>query len=137
MCKGGINLRSDTKILIFSFLVFAIIISTGAYTKALLQKNTNKFNSDIKMVQLSISIKDWKTANKYIDSLNKNWQVTENTWALFINHHEIDNISSSLCKATQYIHNKCIADSFAYLEELKEFISHIPDMEKLSLKNIL
>lgn len=91
---------------------------------------------DISNLSELIDKDNWKRANEKINILNNDWARYAGKWAIFINHHEIDNISSSLQKAVQYIKYNNKEDSAAYLSELSEYIDHIPDMENLSLKNI-
>lgn len=130
-------MRSDKKMFIFTLGVLLVIIASGIGIKNYLQIDTAKLNSKIDTINKAIEKNDWKNAHTNIKELKKDWESSQKIWALFINHREIDNISSSLCKTEEYILNNSLSDSSAYLAELKEFIDHIPDMEKLSLKNIL
>jgi hypothetical protein len=130
-------LRSDVKILTFTLLILIIIILSGILIRLYLQTSTETFNKEIATVQIGIKAMDWKKADYYINKINNDWKISQNTWALFINHHEIDNISISLRNATTYIKYKNTDDSSAYLSVLLHYFDHIPDMEKMSLKNIL
>ena len=130
-------MKSDLKILFFCILVICIIITSGVLIKSFLKKTTLKFNNDINKTQSYITSGDWKNANRVINNLNTSWKTTEDKWALFINHREIDNIYVSLDNAMEYIKYKRADHASAYLTQLKHFFDHIPDMEKLSLKNIL
>lgn len=129
-------MKSDLKILFFCIIVLCIIIISGISIKSFLKKTTLKFNNDIDITQSYISSGDWKNANRVINNLNSDWKIAEDKWALFINHREIDNIYISLDNAMEYIKYKSTDHASAYLTQLKHLFAHIPDMEKLSLKNI-
>ena len=129
-------MKSDLKMLIFCIIVLCIIISTGVSIKSYLEKTTLKFNKDIDLTEAYIKIGDWENADRVINNLNNAWKITENKWSLFINHREIDTIYMSLDNAIEYIKYKREDHACAYLKQLKHFFEHIPDMEKLSLKNI-
>lgn len=102
-----------------------------------MQSNTDNLNKNIYNIRNSISNNNWKSAHISAEYLLNTWHKTERTWALFVNHHEIDNITSSLLKAVEYINFNDRENATVYLVELEEYLNHIPDMEKLSLKNIL
>lgn len=124
------------KMLFFSIIIILIIITSGMFIKLYLKNKTLQLNREIITINQLIEKGDWNYAHKITKILNDEWNSTEGKWALFINHHEIDSISSSLIKATQYVKYNDKENSSVYLSELKEYIDHIPDMEKLSLKNI-
>ena len=130
-------MKSDVKILFFTLLIIILIILSGILIRYYLQSSTEKFNKEIAAVQNGIATKDWKKAEDHINKLNNDWKISQNTWALFVNHHEIDNISISLRNAINYINYKNRDDSTAYLSALLHYFDHIPDMERMSLKNIL
>jgi hypothetical protein len=113
-----------------------IIIFSGIAIKSYLNKTAHTLDANIDKINIFVIKGDWNSAHEYTNILNKDWAASQDIWALFINHHEIDSISSSLTKAIQYINYNDDENSAAYLAELKEYISHIPDMEKLSLRNI-
>jgi hypothetical protein len=130
-------LKSDVKILSFTLLIIILIILSGILIRYYLHTSTEMFNKEIASVQISIETKDWKKAEYYINKIDNDWKISQNTWALFINHHEIDNISISLRNAVSYINYRNKDDSAAYLSVLQHYFDHIPDIERLSLKNIL
>jgi hypothetical protein len=129
--------KSDVKILSFTLLIIILIILSGILIRYYLHTSTEMFNKEIASVQLGIETKDWNRAEYYINKIDNDWKISQNTWALFINHHEIDNISISLRNAVNYINYKSRDDSTAYLSVLQHYFDHIPDIERLSLKNIL
>lgn len=130
-------MKSNRNIFIFSILIISSILLLGFFIKSFLQTSTSELNKKIYIINSAIITGDWTAAHKASNSLVLGWHKTEPIWALFINHHEIDNITSSLLKAAEYINFNDNENASVYLSELQEFLKHIPDMEKLSLKNIL
>lgn len=129
-------MRSDYKIKLFSLLVIFTIIISGLSIKNYLLADSKKLNNKIDNIQIAIDKHQWSSAYSLSYKLNQNWEKSEPIWAIFINHHEIDNITISLKKAIKYIKCKDQIDSTVHLSELKEYIDHIPAMETLSFKNI-
>ena len=129
-------MRSDYKIKLFSLLVIIAIITSGLSIKNYLLADSKKLNLKIDMIQTAVNKHQWKSAYNLSNKLNLDWKKSEPKWAIFINHHEIDNITISLKKAIEYINCKDLIDSTVHLAELKEYIDHIPEMETLSFKNI-
>lgn len=130
------KVRSDIKILIFSISVLVLIIISGIIIRAYLQKSTDKLTLEIKNIENSVNSNNWDDAHKAILELDRDWEKTESKWTLFTNHHEIDNITVTLKNSSEYIRVKDKAQTLSSLSSLKHYLSHIPDMEKLSLKNI-
>lgn len=129
-------MRNDNKMLIFSLLIVIIIFICGFSISSYLKKTTNKLTNYIKYIESSITSEKWNNANKSINTLISEWKDNEDKWALFINHREIDNISTTLDMTAEYIKYKDSEDSYAYLSSLKRFFEHVPEMEEVKLKNI-
>jgi hypothetical protein len=129
-------MKSDYKIKLFSLLVLFAIIISGLSIKNYLLTDSKNFNHKIDIIQTAIDKRQWKSAYNLSCKLNQDWEKSESIWALFINHHEIDNITIPLKETIQYINHKDQIESSVHLSELKEYIDHIPEMETLSFKNV-
>ncbi len=129
-------MKSDTKKLLFAVLVLLLVIFSGFMIKKYLDKSTSKLLDQITYIEESVNNSEWQKANDAVLKLNANWEKTENIWTIFTNHHEIDNISITLKNTVEYIKLKDTTDSIAYLSSLKHYISHIPEMERVAIKNI-
>jgi hypothetical protein len=129
-------LKSDTKKLLFAVLVLLIIIFSGFMIKKYLDTSTGKLLEQITSLESWVNKGEWEKANDAALKLNADWEKTENIWTIFTNHHEIDNISITLKNTVEYIKLKDTTDSIAYLSSLKHYISHIPEMERIAIKNI-
>lgn len=129
-------MKSDTKKLIFAVFAILIVIISGFMIKKYLDTSTRKLLDQIALMEEWINKGEWGLANDAAVELNKSWEETENIWTIFTNHHEIDNISFTLKNTIEYMKLKEKADSLAYLASLKHYISHIPEMERIVIKNI-
>jgi hypothetical protein len=129
-------LKSDTKKLLFAVFVIFVVILSGFLIKWYLDSSSEKLLKQIINIETCISNGEWEKANDAALILNADWEYTENIWTIFTNHHEIDNISITLKNTLEYIKLKDTTDSVAYLSSLKHYISHIPEMEKVAIKNI-
>lgn len=129
-------MKSDTKKLLFAVIVVSIVILSGFMIKKYLDKSTSKLLEQITYLETCINKGEWEKANDAALKLNADWEKTENIWTIFTNHHEIDNISITLKDTVEYIKLKDTTDSITYLASLKHYISHIPEMERVAIKNI-
>jgi DUF1680 family protein len=129
-------MRNDIKKFIFALFVFTLVILSGFMIKAYLNKTTQVLLKDIDKVEANITNNEWEKAYINVVELNKTWEKTENIWTIFTNHHEIDSISVTMKTSLEYIREREKSDSLANLSSLKHFISHIPDMERIVIKNI-
>ncbi|TDT60899.1 DUF4363 family protein [Fonticella tunisiensis] len=125
------------KILILSSMVFTIILVTGLLIRYYLEKTTSRLLTDIKKAEDFIKNDNWIEAQNAIVRLNKDWDNLKSKWAIFINHHEIDDITVYFKTSEEFIMCRDKAEALASLASLSHYISHIPIMEKLSLENIL
>lgn len=128
--------RNNFIILFFSLAVLAAIIISGYFIRFYLQKSTNKLISKIDTIESYINNDNWEKAHEGILELDRDWEETESKWTLFTNHHEIDNISVTLKNSSEFIKTRDKSQTLSSLSSLRHYLGHIPDMEKLSLKNI-
>lgn len=130
-------MKSNIKILLLAFLTILIIITSSLVIRNYLYTTTEQFLVIILNTEDSINTNDWNTAFKSISEIDSKWGKTENNWAMFTNHHEIDNITTKIKDAIEFIRGHDIVQSRAALLSLRHYIGHIPEMENLSLKNVL
>jgi hypothetical protein len=128
--------KNDIKVILFSLSILLIILTTSFYVKNYLENSTKYLLSELYEVEQHINKNEWDIAYQKVLNLNKDWEKTENMWSLFINHHEIDSIAVSLKTANEYIKTKDKTQTLGALSSLKHYISHIPEMEYVNLKNI-
>ncbi len=129
-------MKGDSKKLLVAVAVIIIVILSGFFIKLYLDSSTEKFINQITELENSINNDDWDKSNNLISRLNADWEKAENIWTIFTNHHEIDNISITIKSAMVYIKQRDKKDSLASIASLRHYITHIPEMERVVIKNI-
>jgi hypothetical protein len=130
-------MKNNIKILIFALSTIILILASGMIIKIYLKNTTNQFLNLIQNTENSLNTGDWSAAYRSINEIDDKWTITENTWAMFTNHHEIDNITVKIKDTKEFIRGQDPVQSKASLLSLRHYLSHIPEMENLSLKNVL
>ncbi len=87
-------------------------------------------------IRESIETGDWDKARDHIREFSTFWHDAKSVWTILLNHKEIDSIDMSLAKMEQYIAARETGLALGEISVLNLLIKHIPDKEKLSLKNI-
>lgn len=123
-------------ILILAFSLGLILIA-DFFLLNYLNASTEQLSAQLIGLEKRIEHNDWKTAKKDLKIWQNNWTKIQNSWTLFIDHQEIDNIELSLKRMQSYIHSQNEVLSLSELSALKYWIAHIPDKESLHWGNIL
>jgi len=118
-------------------ILVILMLTLGIFTQTSLAKSTDQITANFDQISRAIRDQDWSSAEKQIDRAKARWETDKKWWAMVIVHQEIDNIDGSFAKTTQYIKYRDRALSSGELLILKQFLDHIPQKEKLSLKNVL
>ncbi|KMT20848.1 DUF4363 family protein [Clostridium cylindrosporum] len=128
-----VNIKTILGLLAATLLLFIGTLWMGNY----LNKSSSSMLEKVKKIELNLLQNDLKSAVKNAEELNEEWKELEDKWNLLTNHHEIDNITTSLKNTIEFIKFNDIPNSMANLESLRHYIEHIPEMEKPNSRNIL
>lgn len=131
------KMNSNTKIIILVALILLIIILSGTLTLYYLNLSANKLEYNVKDACVSVRDNQWDAAAKQLEAFGDTWDKTKFSWAILLDHFEIDNIDNSFTKSKKYIESKDFSSALAELEALRQYILHIPQKEGFSLENIL
>lgn len=118
--------------LIFISMLFSIIFSVNYLNQV--YSNINSLNLQLEEY---IITEDWENSYKTVTTIDTNWSHYSNKLFMFVNHEEIDSISSELKKLSKYILCKNKDESLASLNSINFFLKHIVHLEEISLENIL
>ncbi|MEF9951311.1 MAG: DUF4363 family protein [Clostridium sp.] len=122
-------------ILLISATLFLFL---GTYAiRYYLSASSDSMLLKVNIIESHLSNGSINQAENEAKTLMLQWEETEKKWTLFTNHHEIDNITTSLKNTIAFIKFKDIPNSMANLEALRHYIEHIPIMEEVTLRNIL
>ncbi|MBM7582236.1 replicative DNA helicase [Caldicoprobacter guelmensis] len=114
-----------------AFFVFAV------WTQHSLEASAKKLEHRLTSLESAIKSDSWEMADSELESLTKLWGQTKNSWQIFINHEEIDNIEATLARVKQLVKLQEKTDSLSEISALRLYIAHIPQKESLCLVNIL
>jgi hypothetical protein len=101
-----------------------------------LSHSASKIDYQIRKVEANSRANNWTNANLELINLEKEWKKSSNTWAMLIDHVEIDNIDNSLTRMKEYIKAKNSVLSLGELANLKQYVNHIPQKESFSFNNV-
>lgn len=126
----------NTKIFIGIILLVAVMLVFSLVSSAYLDRSAQKIDHQIRKIEANSRSNNWTNANIELSNLEKQWEKSSNTWAMLIDHVEIDNIDDSLTRMKEYIKAKNSVLSLGELASLKQYVSHIPQKESFNLINI-
>ena len=85
----------------------------------------------------NIEKNEWDIAMNNFLVIQKKWHEVRDTWTIFLDHHEIDNIDLAMARANKYIRVKDTALSLGEMEVLKKLFDIVKENEALTLTNVL
>ena len=96
-------MKINIKTLFLAFITIIIILISGLFIRKYLYDTTKDFLTIIQKTEVSLTGNDYKKAYISINEIDMKWEKTEKIWALFIYHHEIDDITINIKSAKEYI----------------------------------
>jgi len=118
-------------------LTLIIIVAGGLWINHELQKATDNLVMQIEQINQLINASQWPEAVNQTQQLEEIWKKEGRWWPIFLDHQEMDNIEFSMAKFKEYVAAQDAALSLGQLSEIKIMVEHIPEKEKVNLKNIL
>ena len=117
-------------------VLVTLMIGSFIYITKTLGSASQKLEKDILQIENNIGKRDWEGSEHVLATIKNDWEKTENTWKVLLDHDEIDNIDTTLSRMTKFIETKNTSLALAEAEVLKKYVKHIPEKESLSVKNI-
>lgn len=124
--------RVITAVILLFSLVFMSIFSYNY-----ISKSTKLLSNDIKDIYICINNENYEKAKIQMKNLSKNWKKKAGYLTSVCRHNEIDDISRLFHRIKQAIINKEKNNALTQLKELEFMISHLLEMEKTTMSNIL
>lgn len=132
-------MRSSNTLKIISALILLVImiLGIGIYSNNVLTTSSKKMEDMVVRIEENAKAGNWEKAQEELSIIEKDWYKTKKSWAMLIDHLEIDNIDTALTRMTEYI--KAGESSLALAEAslLKQFVRHVPVKDALRLENVL
>jgi len=117
--------------------VVALALIFGIYTVNTLSSNAEEIVCGFDDMEKAIEAEKWEDAEEYVVKARERWGEVKRWWPMVIDHQEIDNIDMAFARIDKYIAMRDRTMSYGELAVLRQMLEHIPDMEKVNLKNIL
>jgi hypothetical protein len=103
----------------------------------MLYSESDRLHNSLCTLEDYIISQNWEEAEKTLEKFHKNWDKISRTWAMLVDHYEIDNIELELSQLSSFINSKDKSLSLSRLSALKTLVKHIPKKESFILENIL
>ncbi|NJD02385.1 MAG: DUF4363 family protein [Ruminiclostridium sp.] len=124
------------KVLLSVAVLAAIIFGMGFISQRILIHTSSELEKELSKVEDSTVSNDWNTAEKSLKKVQETWSGIKKTWAMLIDHMEIDNIDITLTRVEKYVLCKDTSSALAEAAALMKYIRHIPKKEALNIENI-
>ncbi|MGE5328543.1 MAG: DUF4363 family protein [Deltaproteobacteria bacterium] len=125
------------KSIIIISLALILIFTAGYLMTDYINKTSEAIDTELTRLDNEVRLNKWNSANKILNIMESSWNNTKNTWALLVDHQEIDNINLCISKMKEYIKGKDPVDALAEISSLKLLFEHIPQKDSLTWTNIL
>jgi len=114
-------------ILIVMFTLISTLLILGA---------TNKIENDLAGLYENVVKNNYNLArSNYLDIVKK-WNEYKKSWAMLIEHQEIDKIDEELTKIKEYLFEQDKTLLLSEISLLKFYVSHVREMILLKIENI-
>lgn len=130
-------MRHSVKIITAVAVLTAFIAGTSLIAHRVLDKTSTDLLDSISGVESGTAASNWNSAEISLKQVKNKWSGVSGTWAMLIDHQEIDNIEVTLSRMEKFISARDTASALAETSALRNYIQHIPSREALSLKNVL
>ena len=116
--------------------LLALIIGSGIFANRVLSSNAETLEKQINEIEEHTKNEDRDSALQSLHTINKEWPETSKMWTLLLDHVEIDNIDETIKRMSKYIETQNVPLALGEIAVLKQYIKHIPEKEKFSIKNV-
>lgn len=124
------------KRIIISIVLFILIIIFCVISRYLVDNNINDIIPHLESALTYVNDSEIIKSDESINTANDLWHKYSKVLSLYLRHNEIDIIDSSFIRATSYIKTENIGLYIVEINEIKEALLHLIDMDKLTLGNI-
>jgi hypothetical protein len=122
--------------LLISATLFVTMLIAIFFSNQYLSRICSDLTKTSTTLEDQITNEKWKEAYDTSMKLTSKWKNYCTKLSIFVDHEEIDNIDHELWQLTQYTKCENKDESLAGVHVIKFFISHITNMEKISVQNI-
>lgn len=123
------------KEIIISAVLLVFIFTANYLTRNYTQKSIEEVTQKLESLKTEMLEKGEQTGEKY-DELEKIWLEKYEVLAYYIEHDELEKVSSELFQLKGSIQTDQVDEGIPTIENCKFILDHIKDKDKFEIKNI-
>ncbi len=123
------------KEIIISAVLLVFIFTANYFTRNYTQKSIEEVTQKLESLKTEMLEKGEQTGEKY-DELEKIWLEKYEVLAYYIEHDELEKVSSELFQLKGSIQTDQVDEGIPTIENCKFILDHIKDKDKFEIKNI-
>lgn len=123
------------KEIIISAVLLVFIFTANYFTRNYTQKSIEEVTQKLESLKTEMLEKGEQTGEKY-DELEKVWLEKYEVLAYYIEHDELEKVSSELFQLKGSIQTDQVDEGIPTIENCKFILDHIKDKDKFEIKNI-
>ena len=124
------------RVVYFTLAITVLIIGFAIYSVYALEKTASEMIGVLEKIDQAVQEQNWSEAHIKIKLLEEKWRDNQFLWTLLLEHAEIDNIQLSIVHIKSFILTQDYSQARAEVAGLYVYLRHIPENEKLTLKNV-
>ena len=114
-----------------------LFISFGIYTNAEVNKFTDKYINEIKVIEKNIEDDDFSVAKENLNHLSYSWHKEKSLWYKLLNHDNFDMVCLYLNILDRGILIQNKSQSLEYIQRIIMSLENILESEKCDLNHIM
>lgn len=118
-----------------SVILLVFIFTANYFTRNYTQKSIEEVTQNLESLKTEMLEKGEQTGEKY-DELEKIWLEKYEVLAYYIEHDELEKVSSELFQLKGSIQTDQVDEGIPTIENCKFILDHIKDKDKFEIKNI-
>ena len=118
-----------------SVILLVFIFTANYLTRNYTQKSIEEVTQNLESLKTEMLEKGEQTGEKY-DELEKVWLEKYEVLAYYIEHDELEKVSSELFQLKGSIQTDQVDEGIPTIENCKFILDHIKDKDKFEIKNI-
>lgn len=119
-------------------LGIVLIITTGGVTaQRYLDRTAGELVAMLGEVGKAVDREDWTESERAFAAFKKRWGEVRRNWAMFTDHMELDNVEMRIARLKELLRSQDQTEARAEFSEALMLIEHIPERERLTLRNVL
>lgn len=119
-------------------VIVALVLVGHNYTQNLLKEDSQELVGQLEELKEQVNNKSETTEEQKekANTIYENWEKKSENWSVVVDHQEIDLIEKAILGVKSGMETDEMAETIQKIEESIFLVNHIPEKEKLNVKNI-